>query len=194
MKKRSLKKLLVIFLFLFVVSGSSLAFAWWDDLTDTQENQDLVLGNGVRLSVDSIVEDERVLVPAGSFYAAYEADYTTAYTFEYNLVLEQALTTGALANLQAAISAFTVDGVAYDNSPTVFTVTISDGSVSETDLDVTFVNAFTDAVSTYTVTVTIELEPQSNTTLTSSEYDAIANGTVAFTIDFELINNGSSSQ
>ncbi|MFU8787164.1 MAG: hypothetical protein ACNA7U_07915, partial [Candidatus Izemoplasmataceae bacterium] len=152
------------------------------------------LGYGVRLEIESVVEDERILVPAGSFYAAYEADYTTEYSFTYVLKLEEPLKEGMLANLITEITSFEVNGVEYTNVPKVFTVTIEVGASSSETLELTVENAFTDSVNTVTVLVTITLEPQSNEDLTLAEYNAIAGGEVSFNIAFELVNNGSSLQ
>ncbi|MFH5882607.1 hypothetical protein [Liberiplasma polymorphum] len=193
LKKLTFKKSLFALLLLFVVAGSSLAFAWWDQL-EIDRDETIDLGYGVRLEIESVVEDERILVPAGSFYAAYEADYTTEYSFTYVLKLEEPLKEGMLANLITEITSFEVNGVAYTNVPKVFTVTIEVGASSSETLELTVENAFTDSVNTVTVLVTITLEPQSNEDLTLAEYNAIAGGEVSFNIAFELVNNGSSLQ
>jgi hypothetical protein len=193
LKKLTFKKSLFALLLLFVVAGSSLAFAWWDQL-EVDRDETIDLGYGVRLEIESVVEDERILVPAGSFYAAYEADYTTEYSFTYVLKLEEPLKEGMLANLITEITSFEVNGVEYTNVPKVFTVTIEVGASSSETLELTVENAFTDSVNTVTVLVTITLEPQSNEDLTLAEYNAIAGGEVSFNIAFELVNNGSSLQ
>jgi hypothetical protein len=193
LKKLTFKKSLFALLLLFVVAGSSLAFAWWDQL-EVDRDETIDLGYGVRLEIESVVEDERILVPAGSFYAAYEADYTTEYSFTYVLKLEEPLKEGMLANLITEITSFEVNGVEYTNVPKVFTVTIEVGASSSETLELTVENAFTDSVNTVTVLVTITLEPQSNEDLTLAEYNAIAGGEVSFNIAFELVNTGSSLQ
>ena len=195
MKKRVLFLVAIIALLL----GSTVTgFAYWVKLQQSSTGQ-FDIGYGVRLEVPTKVEDDRALVPAGSFYAAYEAEYTTSFVFESTLNLEDILQAGMEADLLVDISDFQVAAGAalFNNVDSPFTITVATDEVAATEeADGTweFVDAFYFNKNTVTVTVTIELADNGDVNFDSTDYDAISGNTADFAIGFELVNSNSSSQ
>lgn len=189
-----IKKLVFVFLAVALFGGSALAFAWWDNLDQDLQNQELQIGTGVRLETPSMVSDGRDLVPSGSFYAAYEAEYTTEYVFTYTLTLEDALQEGMSAKLDISISDFTeylVNDVLYTfNDSGVINLSIDNatfaGGVWTTDEDV-----FTGEENVATIVVRITLENHPNPAF-ADFYNAVKELEISFTIGFEVVNTGSS--
>ena len=112
-----MKKTLILALALFVLIGTSTAaFAWWDRLEQETGEQSLDMGYGVRLVLeDETTENQGVLVPAGSFYAAVDG-YATEYVFTYELNLEEDLDD---FDLLIDISNLAIGGVPYWLAPMV---------------------------------------------------------------------------
>ena len=195
MKKRVLFLVAIIALLL----GSTVAgYAYWDNLQQSSTGQ-FDIGYGVRLEVPTQTSDDRALVPAGSFYSAYEADYTTSYVFEYTLNLEDELQLGMSANLLVDISDFQVSSITalFNNVDSPLTISISvDGGAASEEADGTweFVNAFSYTHNTVVVTVTIELADNGNVNFDSTDYDFLSGNTADFAIGFELVNSSSSTQ
>ena len=112
-----MKKIIAFALASLVLLGTStVAFAWWDRLEQEATDQSLDMGYGVRLVLeDETTEDQGVLVPAGSFYAAVDG-YTTEYVFTYELNLEEDLDD---FDLLIDIENLTIGGVDYDTAANV---------------------------------------------------------------------------
>ncbi len=191
------KRVIAIIALVLVLLGSSVAgYAYWDQLTQNTSGE-YEIGYGVRLEVPTSVQDTRALVPAGSFYSAYEATYTTSYVFEYTLSLEDPLQDGMEADLSVEISDFMVNEIAalFNNVDSVFTITVgTDAVAATTSADGTWY--FTDAYyfenNTVVVTVTITLADNGNVNFDSTDYDFVSGQTSNFAIGFELINSSSS--
>ena len=195
MKKRVLLMVAIIALLL----GSTVAgYAYWDNLQQDTTGQ-FDIGYGVRLEVPTEVKDDRALVPADSFYAAYEAEYTTSFVFEYTLNLEDILQAGMTANLLVDITDFQVASQAalFNNAASPFTISVATDEVAateEADGTWAFADEFEFNRNTVVVTVTIELADNGDVNFDSSDYNFVAGTTTDFAIAFELVNSGSSSQ
>lgn len=61
-----MKKLIAVILVAILMAGTSVAYAWWDNLSNTQE-QTIQIGEGVSISVQAVAKAEKgkVLVPQG---------------------------------------------------------------------------------------------------------------------------------
>jgi hypothetical protein len=193
------KRVLLLVAIIAILLGSTVAgYAYWDNLQQESTGQ-FDIGYGVRLEVPTKVEDDRALVPAESFYAAYEADYTTSFVFEYTLNLEDILQPGMKANLLVDITNFQVASQAalFNNAASPFTISVATDEVAatqESDGSWTFADEFEFNRNTVVVTVTIELADNGNVNFDSTDYDFIAGTSTDFSIAFELVNSGSSSQ
>lgn len=193
MKKRTLAILALV----LVLLGTSVAgYAYWDQLTQETSNQ-LEIGYGVRLEVPTSVQDTRSLVPAGSFYSAYEADYTTSYVMEYTLTLQDPLQDGMQADLAVDITDFQVASLAqlFNDSSSVFTITVGTDAVAATSSangQWDFTDAFYFENNTVVVTITITLADNGNVNFDASDYNLVSGNTADFAIGFELTNSASS--
>lgn len=158
------RKLLVAIIALFVVSGSVSAFAYWDNLTQT-ESQSITLGEGVSLvvGVNAAPPSGKVLIP------------TTATVRE------------PLSQVQSVVTVYDVNLDTSLSSPLAFTVAASNiqigGSTTHAGLvTVDIVKAANEVNATaveVTVTVTIA-EPADQTA-----YDAIKNQPITFDLTFD---------
>lgn len=185
------KVFLFIALALLFMGASVGAYAWWDSLEQNRD-ETLEIGYGVRLSVDSELQDTRELVPAGSFYAAYEADYTTLYVFEYKLSLEEPLKTGMVANLSVDITSFVLGlySFGFNNVSSVLSIDVN-GLTEDANGSWTVLDAFTDSDNTETITVTLTLADNGEDF--AEHYSQVAGQTPAFNVSF-LVENASSSE
>ena len=180
-----LKKLSFIFVIALLLGGSAMAFAWWDNLEATESGQELEIGQGVRLTVaDQTTSGQGLLVPAGSFYAS-GADYTTTYEFTYDLSLEEgALAEGFDADLIVTLENLALDGGAF--ADTLFTLDINGEEVKDPGFTHTFTAVFDDETHTYQVVLQIALKDHPDSSLDSSDYEAVAGKDLTFDISFEI--------
>ncbi|MFA5007049.1 MAG: hypothetical protein WC509_06255 [Candidatus Izemoplasmatales bacterium] len=186
-----MKKTLVIAIIALALLGTSIgAYAWWDNLQQTRSN-DLTIGYGVRLVVDGKVEDVRQLVPAGSFYAAYQEDYTTSYQIVYTLSLEEPLKDGMTADLNVDLTSFVLGTYAdgYNNVASPISIDVNGLGLSATG-EWNVEDAFTFGDNEVTVTVTITLAD--NGADFASDYAAIKGQTPTFDLGFTVVNTSSS--
>ncbi len=187
----------VLALAVFLLGSTVVAYSYWDNLRQDTTNS-LTLGEGVRLEVPTSVQDSRALVPVGSFYADYAADYTTSYVFEYTLGLEADLTTGMEADLAVDITNFAVGGTSFlfNTTGELFTITVGSDSGAGTEAGGvwSFTDAFTDGVDeSVVVTITITLADDGATGFDSTDYEAVAAKAATFALGFELTNSASSA-
>ncbi len=192
------KRILIVLLALVILGSTTVGYAYWDRLSQ-DTNGEYEIGYGVRLNVPTTVQDERILVPAGSFYSAYQADYTTSYVFEYTLTLEDPLQEGMEADLSVDITDFEIAAfvASFNNSESVFTITVGTDEVSatqEADGSWDFEDAFYYTNNTVIVYVTITMADNGNANFDSSDYDFVSGNTAEFAIGFELTNSASSEQ
>ena len=188
-----MRKLSVLLLLLLMIGSTSFAFAWWDSL-DTSLEQEFELGVGVRLELDNqTTAGQGLLIPAGSHFAG-SSGYTTSYTFLYSLSLPEDLGDFDLA---VALSDVTVGGVVFDNSLGVHGALqfelLVDG-VSQGNLlpggSASIASALSDTTAT-SVQLSITLLPQASTAFADATealaaYNALNGRIIAFTIAFEL--------
>ena len=81
-----LKRLMVVLILMLIVASSTIAFAWWDNLSQTDE-QTLLIGQGVTLEVDAVVTapEGKVLVPKGIVMKVGDVDLVE---LTYNVKLD----------------------------------------------------------------------------------------------------------
>ena len=174
-----MKKFLVAALLLLMIGSTSLAFAWWDRLEQGAEDQTLDMGYGVRLVLENeTTENQGVLVPAGSFYAAVDG-YITEYVFTYELNLEENLDN---FDLLININDLKIGGEDYNTAANVHGPLEVIATISRIDIDSN--NPLdTGTVVTHTTTVT---GPS-----TSIELDEMlqGDGVVTVTLSFSLQNH-----
>jgi hypothetical protein len=192
-----MKKIITIAaLIIFVLGSTIVAYSYWDKLQQASTGE-LEIGYGVRLEVPTQIKDVRQLVPAGSFYAAYAEDYTTAYSFQYTLTLEDPLQAGMEADLLVDISDFQINAIAaYFNVPaSALTINVATDEVAATASATgawAFSNAFYTNKNTVVVTVTVTLADNGNVNFGTTEYNLLSGAIADFNIGFELVNSASS--
>jgi hypothetical protein len=195
MKKRVA---LLVAIIMLLLGSTVVGYAYWDNLSQNRDDQ-FEIGYGVRLEAPVKTQDERALVPAGSFYAAYEANYTTSYVFTYTLNLEDPLQVGMEADLKVDISSFLVGGneAMFNNEASPFTITVATDEVAatqEADGSWYFTDEFVYNRNQVVITVTIELADDGDVNFDATDYNFVSGNTTEFNIAFELINSSSSSQ
>ena len=156
-----MKKVLAAIIVALLLGGTALAFSWWDNLSQTQ-NETIEIGDGVTLNVAAVatVPVGKVLVPAGVVLKANDVD---EIVLTYNVALDQAALTAL--NLSVVASDVQIGG-STDNADLV-NISISQASATVNDANVLV-----------TVTVTIN-EPS-----TQAIYDLIKNQNITFTLTF----------
>lgn len=193
------KRVIILVAIIALLFGSSVAaYAYWDNLQQ-DVNSSYDIGYGVRLEVPQEVKDSRSLVPANSFYSAYEADYTTSYVFTYTLSLEDALQEGMQADLAVDITDFNIGAVAelFNDAAGLFTVTVGTDEAAATASatgEWDFTDAFYFNNNTVVVTVTITMADNGDANFDAADYNRVAGQTTNFNIAFELTNSSSSVQ
>ncbi len=155
------KKIIAAIAVALVLSGTALAFSYWDNLSQTQ-NETLTIGEGVTLEVAAvaIAPVGKVLVPAGVVLKTNDVE---SITLTYNVALD----TAALADLNLAVAAsnILIGGLA-DNAGLV-TVGVSQAAATVNDANVL-------------VTVTVTLAQPADVGV----YDDIINQAITFTLTF----------
>ncbi len=156
-----LKKLLAVLTMIIVLGGSTMAFAWWDDLQKTQSNA-ITIGSGVTLQVAAVATAPvgKVLVPAG---VVLKANDVTSVVLTYNVNLD--LEAVSALNLVVAASNIQIGGTTTNAG--LVNIAISPAS--------TTVNA-----STVLITVTVTLVAPA----TVEVYNVIINQPITFTLTF----------
>lgn len=193
-----MKKIIALVAIIALLMGSTfVAYSYWDTLQQDSTGE-YEVGYGVILNLDTKVQDDRELVPAGSFYAAYEDDYTTSYVLTYTLNLEEDLKDDMKANLDVDITDFEIAEalMAFNADGSLFTVKVGTDEVAATASTTgewTFTDAYDTSDNEVVVTVTIELADNNTAGFDAEDYAAVAGNAGNFTIGFELVNNSSSS-
>jgi hypothetical protein len=155
------KKLSFILLALFVLGGTAVAYAYWDNLQQTQ-NETITIGNGVTLQKEAVAVAPagKVLVPTG---VVLKANDVTSIVLTYNVKLDEAALTAL--NLSVSASNIQINGSSdYEN---LVNIAISPAT--------TTVNA-TNVLITVTVTLTAPA--------TVEIYNLIKNQPITFTLTF----------
>lgn len=155
------KKLIAVLAMVIVLGGSTMAFAWWDDLQKTQ-NETLTIGEGVTLQVAAVATAPvgKVLVPAG---VVIKANDVTSIVLTYNVKLDLAAVSAL--NLAVASSNVQIGGSATNAG--LVNIAISPAS--------TTVNA-----TNVLITVTVTLAAPA----TVEVYNAVINQPITFTLTF----------
>ena len=187
-----MKKIIALVVLAVLLIGSSVvAFAWWDTLQQNTSNT-FNVGTGVVLQIDGHIQDDRALVPAGSFYADYQADYTTEYVLTYTLSLEEQLKSGMKANLEIDLKNFVLGSYnkGFNAVDSVVSIDVN-GLVETANGQWTIVDAFTSTDNTVTVSFTFSLANTPNPAFASA-YDLVRNQVPTFNLEFLVVNTSSS--
>lgn len=156
------KKLLALLALLLLFGGTTVAFAYWDDLAQT-EQEVLVIGEGVTLEVAAVATApaNSVLVPDGVVMKANDVD---SIVLTYNVALDKA----ALAALDLSVTYENVkiNNVADTNNLVNINITTASAVVNDADVLVT-------------VTVTLNEPNDFNT------YQDIIGESISFDLVFE---------
>lgn len=146
LQKKVFRRLLVAFVVMLTVGGTVTAFAYWDNLSQTENPTQIVLGNGVELQVSETVgaTNGEYLVPSS---ALLKANDVTSIQLTYTVKLSEAV-------LTAPDLTVTVESVTIDNG--------IDAEFNDTDegdlVNVVVSNTTTVNDADVTVTVTITLD------------------------------------
>lgn len=167
------RKLLGLFLLLFLLGGSSVAFAIWDDLEEPVNDVTVGIGQGVTLQV-ALGSDSRTnpstdnLVPAG---VVLKAGDVTSVDLVYNVNLD----VPSLDDLNLSVSASNVQIGLDATYAGLVNIQVGAVDIVATPFTTTGVNS-----TAIQVTVTITLtEPT-----TQAEYNAIINSDITFDLTF----------
>lgn len=157
MKKRILALIIIALLF----SGTAMAFAYWDNLEQTQ-SETINIGEGVTLQVSAVatVPAGKVLVPAGSVLKANDVEEVV---LTYNVNLDQT----ALVALNLDVVASNVQVGGSTTNAGLVNVSISQASATVND-------------SAVLVTVTVTLNEPAD----SAVYAAVINQAITFDLTF----------
>lgn len=156
-----MKKVFVALLIALLIGGTSIAFSWWDNLSQEQ-NETLQIGEGVTLSVTAVATApaDKVLVPAG---VTLTADMVEQVELTYNVKLDKTVVTPLTLNVVA--SDILIGGVSTNSD--LVNINISQAASTVNDVDVL-------------VTVTVSL----NMPATETIYNEISNNPITFTLTF----------
>lgn len=155
------KKLFAVLAVALVLGGTVMAFAYWDNLQQKQ-NETIEIGNGVTLQVAAVAvaPEGKVLVPAGVVMKANDVDEVV---LTYNVKLDEA----ALEALHLSVVASNIKIGGSDVNADLVNVEIALGSATVNDANVL-------------VTVTVSL----NQPATVAVYDVIKNQSITFDLTF----------
>lgn len=155
------KKLFAVLVVALLLSGTVLAFAYWDNL-EQEQSEIIEIGNGVTLQVAAVavVPAGKVLVPNGVVMKANDVDEVV---LTYNVKLDEA----ALADLDLSVVAsnILIGGSAVNAGLVNVDIVLASPTVNSTNVLVT-------------VTVTL------NQPATVGVYDVIKNQDITFDLTF----------
>ena len=155
-----MKKLFALLLVVFLFGGSTMAFAWWDQLETTDENITIGVGEGVTISVNLDEQTQGSLVPNG---VVMKTNDITEVEVKYTVNLDSNDINEAL-NFDVSVINLEIGGLDTYKS-LVDIVVVSDSTIQNESVD---------------VTLTVTLNMPSNQT----EYDAIVNQNITFDVQF----------
>jgi len=168
------KKILLAVLAVIVMGGSSVAFSWWDQLSLTKnENNIITIGQGLEIVVEDVVINPATagtLIPASAVLKAgdtYAIELT--YIVKFNATLQEEL------NLEVTVSNILVNGV--ENPFDLIAIAVANPGVIQ-NADVTI-----------TLTVTIDDSDLDEADFVAA-YLAVANQTITFTVAFAATRQG----
>lgn len=167
-KDNRFKTLVVLLIALVFIGGSSAAFAWWDNLSSTSNEANIItIGEGLNIVVDPVEINPATsgnLVPASAVLKTGDTDeIVLTYTVRMSAALDSALNLDVTVTnilVAAAANPFGLIDVAVTNP----------GSIQNSDV-------------TVTLSVTIDdssLDPADE----AAAYTALANNTISFDVTF----------
>lgn len=157
------KKIMAVLLVAILFGGTMFAFAYWDNLAQTEADQTIAVGEGtsVVVVVNASAQAGKSLVPSGVLLDTDEVD---SYVFTYDVDLSRILSSDLTLSV-------TSSNVKIDNS------TVNSGLVNvNIAIDDNAINGDDTAIVTVTVTLT---EPG-----TEAVYNQIANKNITFDLTF----------
>jgi hypothetical protein len=190
------KKLSIVLSGLVMILGTTTAFAFWDSLSTSQENNTITIGSGVEVSVTASVDlsdwlDGGQLVPSGvvlkagdntSAVAVFEVDYTGGDLLGDLLLdinyenLAVGIDTGVITDLINITIEFD-----YDN--TIFNNLIVDNDLNFGADSANFYDGVSESTRpTIYVRVTVNLDAEN--TISEEQYDAITTEDITFDLNF----------
>ena len=137
-----MKKLFALLLVVFLFGGSTMAFAWWDQLETTDETITIGVGEGVTLqqSVDDSLDVDEVLVPSN---VVQKTNDVNEVVFTYTVELD--LGSDVTSKLDLAVN--------VDN------IKVGTELMEDSFVNVDYTNLFTDfTVTGQEVTITVSLD------------------------------------
>jgi len=155
------KKLVVCLIVAVLLGGTVLAFSYWDNLQQ-QEQEQLNIGNGVTLVVSAVATAPagKVLVPSG---VVMKANDVTSVVLTYNVKLDEAAL--AALNLEVLASNIEIGGSAVNADLVNVVISLASSTVNASDV---------------LVTVTVTLDQPA----TVGVYDVIKNQPITFDLTF----------
>lgn len=155
------KKLFAVLAVALVLSGTVLAFSYWDNLQQEQ-SETITIGNGVTLEVAAVAVAPvgKVLVPSG---VVMKANDVASVVLTYNVKLDEA----ALEDLDLSVVASNIEigGSALNADLVNVVISLASPTVNSTDV---------------LVTVTVTLDQPA----TVAVYDVIKNQPITFDLTF----------
>lgn len=165
MKKNILKISLVLVLVMALFGLTMTSFAFWDNLTQEQNDQTIVVGEGTTVTVTANVsaQDGKTLVPQE---AALGVNDTKSYVLTYDVVVDKEL--AADLNLAAVVSNVLIDASSTYEELLDITVVLSANTINFGD----------------TVVVTITVTFDAGIEWTETMYNAVAEKNITFDVTF----------
>jgi len=127
------KKLFAALLVAILIGGSTFAYSWWDNLTQTQE-ETISIGEGVTLTVSAVAEVPagKYLVPAGVVLKANDIEEVV---LTYNVMLDQATIDDL--NLDVQSSNVLIGGESTHSSLVNIDISLASSTVNNSNVLVT---------------------------------------------------------
>lgn len=162
-----MKKLIIALVLVLTLGASSAAFAWWDSLTDSSTETNIItIGQGVDLVTASATINpatDGTLVPVSAALAG-ETGYTTSIEITYDVNLDFAVPTAL--SFSAVVTDIRLDGVTQADNYVLINVN-APATIDENVVQVT-------------LTVTINDSPADG----AAAKAALENAQISFDIDF----------
>jgi len=170
-KKENLKKFLLIAIAFICLSGSAVAYAWWDRLTMNKYQENIItLGEGLEIVVDEVEIDpltDGTLIPLSAVKKAGDTyEIVLTYTVRFEATLEEEL------DLSVEVENIMVG--TEENPYDLIKIEVENDGVIQND-DVT-------------ITLTVTIDETNISTMTEAEledaYTKLANQSISFDITF----------
>ena len=161
-----LKKVLFAVLAVVLFGGSALAFAWWDNLSDTSGTITIGVGEGVTIqaSTADVLNPAEKLVPEGVILKTGDV---TSVVFEFEVELTQDTDLLAALDLDVTITGLLVGGVDTYNQYIDIDIVVAPETIFNAPV-------------TVTITVTLDMDSETPT----AAVEAVQNQDITFNVTF----------